>query len=239
MIWDAGHQRFSTLRLPSATGDRELCLVMPALGRPGVTLALQRADIVEAQQDLDGISKAAALRWLDERLTEVGLKPASPVVLPYELPSEVADVDVFEITAQAAALASLAAWFDIGASTLAELDERHRRSIPGVGPIWVWPHHFDIASYIRLDGSSAESAPGIGVGLSPGDESYDQPYFYVNPWPRPALNDLPGAPAPGHWHTTGFIGAVATARELLATLDVSSSALAFANDAVATARKLL
>src|SRR3989454_4741930 len=34
-------------------------------------------------------------------------------------------------------------------------------------------------------------------------------YLYVSPWPRFDGN-LPALPPPGHWHTEGFFGAVAT-----------------------------
>lgn len=44
--------------------------------------------------------------------------------------------------------------------------------------------------------------------MSPGDSSYPQPYFYVNPYPRP--EDPPEAELAGggHWHSEVFFGAV-------------------------------
>ncbi len=239
LMWDSKHQQFMTLPLAATIGDYQLGLSLPSLDRPVARVTWIRAGVIEAQRDPNGISNAAALVWLDELLTGVGLQPATPVVLPYALPADVENVDFFEIKAQAAALASLAGWFDFAASVLRAMRERHSGIKPGAGPIWVWPHHFDIASYIRLSDSDADTAPGIGVGLSPGDESYHQPYLYVNPWPRPDTRDLPDAPAPGHWHTTGFVGTVATAQELLATPEPSSAAVAFTNNAVALARNLL
>ncbi len=71
-----------------------------------------------------------------------------------------------------------------------------------------WPHHFDIGTVVDLK-STAEGC-SIGLGLSPGDESYDQPYFYVNPYPNPDLSALPPLLAGDHWHTQGWMGVVAT-----------------------------
>lgn len=46
----------------------------------------------------------------------------------------------------------------------------------------------------------------VGVGLSPGDSGYPEPYVYVTPWPYPT-GELPALPW-GHWHTEGWTGAV-------------------------------
>lgn len=61
----------------------------------------------------------------------------------------------------------------------------------------------------------AERGRTIGAGLSPGDGSYDEPYFYVSPWPYPKGKDLPPLPY-GHWHTEFWTGAVLTGSELAA-----------------------
>jgi hypothetical protein len=71
-----------------------------------------------------------------------------------------------------------------------------------------WPHHFDIATLITL-------GPGrtVGVGLSPGDGSYPEPYYYVTPYPYPK-GPLPLLDA-GLWHTTDWVGAVLPASHLV------------------------
>jgi len=43
-----------------------------------------------------------------------------------------------------------------------------------------WPHHFDIATLVTFASDRSSS-----VGLSPGDGSYDEPYYYVNVHPQP------------------------------------------------------
>jgi hypothetical protein len=73
-----------------------------------------------------------------------------------------------------------------------------------------WPHHFDIATLIvPAEGKS------IGVGLEPGDQYYDEPYFYVNMYPLPQASSLPDSlDGNGIWHTTEWIGAVLPASRI-------------------------
>ena len=72
--------------------------------------------------------------------------------------------------------------------------------------------------------------------MSPGDESYQQPYFYVNPWPHLDADGLPPAPAPGHWHRDGFVGAIATGEELLDCSNIQHELLDFVTRAFETGR---
>jgi len=72
-----------------------------------------------------------------------------------------------------------------------------------------WPHHFDLATRITLDPEmDAEDARSIGVGMTPGDDSYARPYWYVTPWPYPDADALPDLPDEAAWHTEGWTGAV-------------------------------
>ena len=85
--------------------------------------------------------------------------------------------------------------------------------LPGaVGPR-CWPHHFDYALFLKLDAASHENARSVGLGMSPGDQYYDQPYFYSTPWPYPKA-PLPPLPKPASWHTQEWTGAVLCASDL-------------------------
>ncbi len=93
-------------------------------------------------------------------------------------------------------------------------------------PAYTWPHHFDTAVLLQItncdasdeasmnDKSGGENQQTIGVGFSPGDDSYDAPYWYVTPWPYPSPNNLPDTVSPGRWHTTNWVGAVLPVEEL-------------------------
>lgn len=185
---------------------------------------------------LGGIKIAAALSWLDEKLAANGLKPGSAVVATYDLPSEVTTLETFETVD---GLEALAAWYDLAAYALTQLASDMSAIKPGPGEVRCWPHHFDIATYVSLEEGDAEEARGIGAGLSPGDGSYDEPYFYVNPWPTVAPEKLPEPITPGHWHTEGFVGSVATGTEILSLDDISKGAGAFVRRSFDTGQSLL
>jgi len=153
-----------------------------------------------------GKSDAEAGNWLDGMLAAEGLKPASGTKLPYEMPSTLFARPAVE----AQGLSTLAVWFAAGAELLEELRKKYKRFKPGPTPVRCWPHHFDIAMVVELEGARA-----IGIGLSPGDGYYAQPYFYLSPYPKPDSENLPQLPPGGRWHTKGFFGAVATAIDLL------------------------
>ena len=95
----------------------------------------------------------------------------------------------------------------------------------GGSPVLCWPHHFDIATLLTV-----REGTTIGAGLSPGDASYPDPYWYVTPWPYPPVASLP-ALSRGAWHTAGWVGAVMDARE--------EQARAFVDEAIARCRELL
>ncbi len=67
--------------------------------------------------------------------------------------------------------------------------------------------------------------------MSTGDAAYDQPYFYVTPWPYPEAGSLPRLGL-GRWQTAGWVGAVLTAGDVLAHTDQARYVQEFLNGAV-------
>ena len=167
-------------------------------------------------------------KWLDAKLAAAGLEPASGVKLPYDLPKKELKKDD--------GLAALERWLAAAADLLAEVRARHQALHPG--PVYLWPHHFDIATLLAV---SKEKS--IGVGISMGDDFYAQPYAYVSPYPSPRVDPsapkLPPLPRGGHWHTEEFFGAVATADELLAQPDPRAACLAVIEAAIEASKKWL
>jgi len=100
----------------------------------------------------------------------------------------------------------LARYYADGSLLLAEVAAGHA----GASAVRTWPHHFDIGLLLSLGGDRS-----VGVGLSPGDETYAEPYVYVNAYPAPEDAELPDLPL-GGWQTEDFFAAVLTATELLA-----------------------
>ncbi|HEX6642800.1 MAG TPA: hypothetical protein VF215_16910 [Thermoanaerobaculia bacterium] len=107
--------------------------------------------------------------------------------------------------------------FDADPAHLAELSRYYSdaalvledvvRAEPNASPVRCWPHHFDIATLIALGEGRT-----IGIGLSPGDAVFPEPYYYVTPWPYPDVASL-GALKFGRWNTLGWTGAVLLATE--------------------------
>ena len=77
-------------------------------------------------------------------------------------------------------------------------------------------------------------APGrtTGIGFAPGDDYYDEPYFYVSVYPPPDTATLPQLPAIGHWHTERFTAGVATATRIGAACDQGGAVQKFLRVAV-------
>ncbi|HUT51478.1 MAG TPA: hypothetical protein VM325_19290 [Alphaproteobacteria bacterium] len=224
-------------------------LSQPIMGKTGTTVigfAVSGFELIVihdgqeiAARKLAGIADTDAAEWLDTQLANTGLAPTASTTLPYDLPASVERIDAYALDGVAEDLEVLASWFMLADIVLAASVEKNAHLDPGPSPVRCWPHHFDIATYIRLEDGDFETARGIGVGMSPGDGTYGEPYFYINPWPHLSADTLPELPAPGHWHTKGFVGAIATASEILSLPDIDKELRLFTDGAVAIGRTML
>lgn len=132
-----------------------------------------------------------------------------------------------------AAAAELGRWFRNGERFVAAVAAHH----PEASPVRLWPHHLDIATLITLDPPGAPESRSIGFGLSPGDPSYTEPYFYTSPWPVSADAELDPLAGGGHWHREGFVSAILPASALGA--DAGAQVAAYLESALAACRKWL
>jgi hypothetical protein len=132
-------------------------------------------------------------------------------------------------------LSELARYWSNAAGILDEVS----RTTAGASPVLTWPHHFDIATLIALPDNGTGAHRTIGIGQSPGDDSYAEPYWYVGPYPHPATRDLPPVSGGGHWHTAGWLGAVLPASAFVAAADQRAQVLTFVDSGVAACRTLL
>jgi len=138
------------------------------------------------------------------------------------------------------ARAELAHWYD---NTLLLLSAVVR-DYENASPVRTWPHHFDMATLIILEsGEDPERMRSVGVGMVPGDASYNEPYLYAAPWPIPERPDaLPQLAGGGSWHTEGWVGAVLTGSTLVAAgsnpVAQVEQAQAFLTSAIPAAREL-
>ena len=232
--WNDEFGAFVSQPLSGNTGETFIGLNISRL-----TLLIIKADESGPSLELTGVSVADAGKWMDEQLAELDLRAASSETLPYDLPASAAGKEVYSTEGLGDALTTLSAWFSLANAKLTEFAASQVDLSPGPSPVRCWPHHFDIATYVSLETGDFETARGIGVGMSPGDKSYDQPYFYINPWPHIKTDDLPELPAPGHWHTKGFVGAIATSEEVLSLDDIADQLPVFVYGAFSIGRKAL
>ncbi|PIB36618.1 hypothetical protein BFP72_15020 [Reichenbachiella sp. 5M10] len=155
---------------------------------------------------MEGATQTDVMVWLEQQLGELGAD-FSKINLdyPYDLPEYFSTSRATFGIANSQASRELSRLYHNTLLMLEEVLSKEEKTTP----IKCWPHHFDIAgSIIRLDTGDPETSKQIGVGMSPGDEHYDEPYFYVAPWPYP-VKDLPDiSDTRGHWHKNNWIGAV-------------------------------
>jgi hypothetical protein len=200
-----------------ALGDHDPCRV--ALRVHDLTLLLVDANgRAIARETLAGRTLAEARAWAASALDAHARGTGSlALVHPgYALPDHpLAVAGRFEVEPDA--LAELARWV---ANADRELRAFAART-PGAGPVLCWPHHFDLATLVVLRANAAgEATRTLGAGLSPGDESIAEPYWYVNSWdaqrdPVDGRERLP-ALAAGEWFRGAWTGAVLRGSELVA-----------------------
>ncbi|MEQ9322938.1 MAG: hypothetical protein RIF41_27480 [Polyangiaceae bacterium] len=198
---------------------------------PGsLELFVARGGSAVANEPLRGKTLEQGLAWLKRALDDELDEQAELTLPEHDMPEHpVSDGGVFPAP-DGPAYAEIGQWFHLAHHLLAEVASHNRDRAPAPR---CWPHHFDIATLITVERhDDAEKAKSVGVGMTPGDDGYTQPYFYVTPWPYPEKATLPEL-RHGRWHTDGWMGAVLTATESLANGDVTTRARAFIDDALA------
>jgi hypothetical protein len=220
LAWNDVIAGLTTQALPQGTvlGLNIPVLTLDLWDRPGsqpITLTLQ------------GRRDAEIREWLGRHLSARGLDaPALDAPSPYQMPEHpIGQGAPYGAAGLARALVELAAWYANADDVLGEARQR----IVGRGidapPVRCWPHHFDLDSLISL--GSAAGAHAVGIGFCPGDEYYDQPYFYVSRYPPSDVAVLPSLPPVGHWHTHHFMAAVAVADRIVEAGDQQAVVEAF------------
>jgi hypothetical protein len=226
--WDNAFAGFVTHALPDGAriglklSDLSLAVLESAGDSPSSVLPL------------DGCGDAQARAWLGGHMTARGFDPdALDAPSPYEMPAP-GRVAVYTSIALEEFLGALAAWYSNADAALGavrpDIIARHLDA----PPVRCWPHHFDLDTLVTV-------APGrtMGVGFSPGDDFYDEPYFYVSLYPAPDVTSLPRLPVMGHWHATPFTAAIATAGRIVVAADQKREVESFLQAAVEIAIKAL
>jgi hypothetical protein len=191
LVFDAERGAFLA---PVVSGKRSYRAALRAVGTRLQLLDANHSLVSELA--LAGRTFAEGLAWL-ERATERYTGAAGPSLAAPEhaLPAHpVADGGRFRGVEPEHAL-ELARWFADVQLVLAPLALEL-----GAGPLRVWSHHFD------LDCVSARGGRTLGLGFSPGDEGFAEPYLYARAQPAPP--EPPALAPPFEWTSAGWDGAV-------------------------------
>lgn len=226
LSWNATLGALVTEPIPAARALR--------VGLRMANLTLHTIDRDEPSRSfsLAGRTIAEAEQWLRSTLAEAGCdKTRFTFSKHYTIPAHAVGSGA-PFSARSDALGELARYWDNAAGTLETL----ATSTVGASVVRTWPHHFDIATLIALPGEPRRT---VGVGHSPGDDSYAQPYWYVGPYPYPPVEQLPPLAGRGHWHTAGWVGAALPASAYVAAPDQRAEVVTFIDSAVAGCRSLL
>lgn len=204
-------------------------------------LVLNRQSQTIASLPLPGITMATGLNWLKQEISKLGIDASEIKFLSYppdDFPDHPLAHGASFDSGQAAALRELANYYANTHKLLQEIITTNDDATADR----IWPHHFDLATLIMLPGMINGSPLTVGVGLSPGDTSYNEPYWYVSPYPYPNTAKLPAIAGNGFWHTQHWVGAVLPTSYLLPTDTAETQqqqVKTFLNSAVTTSIALL
>jgi hypothetical protein len=207
---DDSHTNFEWLAAPRALASAAVPGAEPF--RVGLRVAdctllwLSSGGDVRAQMPLGGATMAEGFAWIVERARDAGAESDRLTMRKhYEIPPHAVGRGARFALGDGGAFRELDRYWSDADSILRDVAERE----PGASVVRCWPHHFDIATLIATDGDAS-----MNVGMEPGDDSYAEPYFYVSAYPAPPAAALGALPV-GHWHTTGWTGAVLPSSELV------------------------
>ncbi len=235
MSWDPESQCFKTQPLQTlpAHGYSELELHFEPF-RFVLRPHARQTDSPELQ--LQGITQAEIQNWLSEKLnlTDPTTNPLKEI--PHEMPEHGVQAGA-AFTPEPDKLKCLQQWFQLAHTALTVVQQ----SFPDQPPLVCWPHHFDMAS---LQKYPEVKAGEVNAGFSPGDSHYDEPYFYVTPWPHPELENLnpdtlPALPAGGFWRTDGWFGAILKSSELVQHADLLADSQHFLRTATRACQNIV
>jgi len=185
-----------------------------------------------ARYRLHGRTIVEATAWIRARIAPLGVDAARYTLKRhYEIPGHpVAMGDSFDASDKPS-FEQLSKWLANGASILVSII----RPMQDASEVRCWPHHFDIATRIQVGSRRA-----IGIGLEPGDEYYDEPYFYINMNPQPSAAQARLRPLWGHgiWHTREWVGAVLPGSKLERASAQERQVREFVDSAVSACRAL-
>jgi hypothetical protein len=188
---------------------------------------------------LDGRTLSDARSWLENGIASyTESDPVRLQVPAFDIPNHpVAGGRVFSLESGDACV-ELARWYAGAEVVLREL----AAVTPNSSPVRCWPQHLDLRTRITVAAADRpRSDLVILVGMSPGDSTFPEPYWYVAPSTMVSSVTLPALSHGGEWHVGDWTGAVLRARRLLpgSAAGQRERLVVFLNDAITAACDLL
>ncbi|MFT6866944.1 MAG: hypothetical protein ACJA08_001782 [Cyclobacteriaceae bacterium] len=163
---------------------------------------------------LNGKNQTQVLLWMEEQIGKLDLDASDLTLhLPYSIPSYgTQDGEPFLVDLKMSN--ELSKYYHNTFICLRDLYKKTEGDNPDIN---IWPHHFDEAMTIIVkDTGDDETNSTVMLGMSPGDNEFNRPYFYVNTWPHVDTSKLGSSPTGAFWHEQLWTGTVLPVEEVLA-----------------------
>ncbi|MEQ9302290.1 MAG: hypothetical protein RJQ14_00130 [Marinoscillum sp.] len=173
--------------------------------------------ITLASFELEGNTHSQLMVWLEEQIGKLGLEARNLTMnLPYSLPEyDTQSGEAFHLSNVRAA-SELGKYYHNTYVTLRAIKEK----MSVKANINIWPHHFDMALDVILkDTGDVETNTKISFGMSPGDQHFENPYFYVNCWPHVDTQKMEKLSNNAIWVSDDWTGAVLHSKNLFVEPD--------------------
>lgn len=183
---------------------------------------------VLATRPLEGSGVQAAAEWLRDQIGHHGARLVVPELGHREPVTP----------AHRAALTELSHWL----ANAERLLDKLARSTEDATPVRFEAARGELSTHICLAGRSGEPAREVTVGLSCGDASVAEPYFFARPRPVHANGTLPPLPTGARWVREPDLEAVMPCSSVTSDRDAAAQAgrvVAFVEAAVPAAHGLL
>ncbi len=162
--------------------------------------------------EVKGSNHRKIMLWLEEQIGKLGLSAAELAIkLPYQLkeypqlngaPFDLDDNEAME---------ELGKYYHNSFLVLRDL----KKKLEWKQEIQIWPHHFDLAiSIVLKDSGDPETDTLITLGMMPGDDNNEAPYFYASTWPHVHTSKMEPLDSSGEWIEEDWTGGILSISEL-------------------------
>lgn len=207
-IWQPNQEIFFTEKL--SNGFYFGCYL------PDLILFYQNAAGTYQEISCDGKTNEEIGAWVVQAISDMSLDDSHlHQTLPYHIPDHhLYDDGMYDVIDNALALRELGLWLNYSHDVLHKVLDTYN-TVPTLKPhVRCWPEKFEMSVSLQPKTAKMTKASRVKIGLSLGDEYYDEPYFYVVHDPYIKQNRLRDLHFIGHWHMQGFVGAVSLSSRL-------------------------